>query len=280
MATNHRMFSNTITQSARFLRMPLSTQALYFHLGMQADDDGVVEAFTVMRLVGAMEDDLRVLAGKGFVTILNDDLVSLIMDWNTNNVIRKERYKPSIYSNLLLQLNGLEPGWHPNDTQPAPKRHPNGTQTATIGSPKTRQDKIRQDKTIQAATELEPDPLEYREKPDELVIYATQNLTTMNARSLDELISYRDVFTDDMIKEAIDETLKHGSRAYAYTHSILERWRQAGYKTVAEVNADADKRKAAADKKPPAKGMIQRAVTDDEFGADFYWDPTRGGANA
>ena len=56
-----RMFSKRLTESARFLQMPLSTQALYFHLGLNADDDGVVEAYNVMQVIGCAQDDLRVL---------------------------------------------------------------------------------------------------------------------------------------------------------------------------------------------------------------------------
>lgn len=99
-----RMFSKTIISSARFLKMPISSQALYFHLGLNADDDGIVEGFPVMRMVGATEDDLRVLASKGFVTVLNEDLVTYIMDWNMHNKIRADRKVDSIYSGLLLQI--------------------------------------------------------------------------------------------------------------------------------------------------------------------------------
>ena len=71
-----RMFAKATVGSARFLRMPATSRLLYYDLGMAADDDGVVEAFSVMRTTGATDDDLRVLASKGFVTILNDDLVT------------------------------------------------------------------------------------------------------------------------------------------------------------------------------------------------------------
>ncbi|MFR5026440.1 MAG: hypothetical protein ACLTC3_09855 [Evtepia gabavorous] len=84
-----RMFSKSIIGAARFLRMPATSRLLYYDLGMQADDDGVVEAFSVMRLTGATEDDLRVLVTKGFVRVLNDDLVTLISDWSKNNLIKK-----------------------------------------------------------------------------------------------------------------------------------------------------------------------------------------------
>ena len=53
-----RMFARSIIGSARFLRMPPTSRLLYYDLGMQADDDGVVEAFAVMRTTGATEDTL------------------------------------------------------------------------------------------------------------------------------------------------------------------------------------------------------------------------------
>lgn len=96
-----RMFAKSIIGSARFLRMPATSRLLYYDLGMDADDDGCVEAFAVMRKTGSSEDDLRVLVSKGFVRVLNDDLVSLILDWKTNNYIQKDRYHPSIYAKLI-----------------------------------------------------------------------------------------------------------------------------------------------------------------------------------
>ena len=96
-----RMFANAIITSAKFLRMPATSRLLYYDLGMAADDDGCVEAFSVMRMTGATEDDLRVLASKGFIKVLNADLVSYILDWNTNNQIRKDRYVEGMYKHLI-----------------------------------------------------------------------------------------------------------------------------------------------------------------------------------
>ena len=98
------MFSKRLINSARFLKMPISSQCLYFHLGLNADDDGVVEAFTVMNSVGASEDDLKILAVKGFVKVLNEDLVTFITDWRENNKIRSDRKIDSIYKDLLLRI--------------------------------------------------------------------------------------------------------------------------------------------------------------------------------
>jgi len=99
-----RMFSKSITNSARFLKMPVDSQTLYFHLCMNADDDGVVEAYSVLKITGSNEDNLRVLSAKCFIRVLNDDLVSHILDWTEHNLIRSDRKVDSIYKNLLLQI--------------------------------------------------------------------------------------------------------------------------------------------------------------------------------
>ena len=98
------MFSQRIVESARFLKMPPSTQALYFHLGIHADDDGVVEGYNVMRQTGSTEDDLKILAAKGLITVLNADLVTYINDWKENNRIRSDRKVDSIYRDLLVKM--------------------------------------------------------------------------------------------------------------------------------------------------------------------------------
>lgn len=100
-----RVISKTIIESAKFLKMPLSSQMLYIHLMLNADDDGIVEAYPVMQMTKASEDDLKVLHSKNFVFVLNEDLVSFIEDWRIHNSnLRADRKKDSIYKGLLLQL--------------------------------------------------------------------------------------------------------------------------------------------------------------------------------
>lgn len=91
-----RMFSKSITNSSRFLKMPMSSRLLYYDLGMNADDDGFVEHFMVLRMTGASEQDLGVLELNGLIKIL-DENVLWIKDWRDNNYIAKDRYKPSKY---------------------------------------------------------------------------------------------------------------------------------------------------------------------------------------
>jgi len=97
------MFNSAVVNASPFLKMPLTSQALYFHLGLQADDDGVVDAFAITRMVGSSEDDLRILASKGYVVPLNDDMLLWIVHFNLNNTLRADRIKPSIHRATLLE---------------------------------------------------------------------------------------------------------------------------------------------------------------------------------
>lgn len=155
-----RMFSNRITNSARFIKMPLSSQALYFHLGLHADDDGVVEAFSIMRQTGAVEDDLRILVAKGFVSVLNDDLVTYITDWNENNKIRADRKVDSIYKDLLLKIMPTAELKQPKpraDTGKVTGRPMDNQWTAQV-----RLGKVRLGKDIKPLSG-KPDPIPYAE---------------------------------------------------------------------------------------------------------------------
>lgn len=118
-----RMFSKDVTNSDEFLDMPLSSQALYFHLGINADDDGFIQPKGIMRLVQAKEDDLKVLKAKGFIIEFAGSVI-VITHWKLNNSIRADRKKDTIFKehlrNLGLDENGIykeENGCQPNDNQ-------------------------------------------------------------------------------------------------------------------------------------------------------------------
>lgn len=106
---NHRMFSKRVVDSGRFLMLPAKARLLYYDLGMSADDDGVAEAFTVMRTTGATRKELRLLTEAGYVLPLEGEHIVYIRDWKENNIIRKDRYHPSIHAELLKR-HGLSPG--------------------------------------------------------------------------------------------------------------------------------------------------------------------------
>ena len=94
---NKRMFSKEITNPDRFQSMKLSAQALYFHLGINADDDGFTgNARSIIKCIGATTKDLKILVDNGYLIPFGDG-VYLITDWHINNYIREDRRKPTIY---------------------------------------------------------------------------------------------------------------------------------------------------------------------------------------
>lgn len=99
------MFDKTITNNDNFLEMPDSTQNLYFHLSMEADDDGFVDNWkSIMRMTGKKEDDLKLLIAKSFI-IPFDTGVIVIKHWRINNYLRKDRYNQTKYLKEKSQLH-------------------------------------------------------------------------------------------------------------------------------------------------------------------------------
>lgn len=105
-----RMFAKTIIDSDAFLDMPLSSQALYFHLSMRADDDGFLNnPRKIQKMIGASDDDLKLLCAKRFLIPFESGIV-VIKHWRIHNYIQSDRYKPTVYtdekSQLLIKDNG------------------------------------------------------------------------------------------------------------------------------------------------------------------------------
>lgn len=102
-----RMFAKTIIDSDAFLDMPVTARLLYYDLGMRADDDGFVNSpKKIMRMIGASQDDLNILAAKKFI-IPFDNGVVVIKHWRIHNYIRKDTYNETTYKEqkALLELD-------------------------------------------------------------------------------------------------------------------------------------------------------------------------------
>ena len=105
-----RMFTKKITESDAFLDMPLSAQALYFHINMAADDEGFVNnPKKIQRMIGACEDDLKLLILKNFL-ITYDTGVIVIKHWKMHNYIQKDRFHPTVYQEERQTLRVKENG--------------------------------------------------------------------------------------------------------------------------------------------------------------------------
>ena len=130
-----RMFTQKITESDAFLDMPLSAQALYFHLCMNADDDGFVKnPKRIARMMGSNDDDFSLLILKSFV-IKYETGVIVIKHWRMHNLLRKDRYNETEYLEEKSMLNIKENGAYTldrNQGKPlvATKWQPNGNQMA------------------------------------------------------------------------------------------------------------------------------------------------------
>ena len=148
-----RMMAKSIIKSDQFLEMPMSSQLLYFHLLSDADDDGFINApKSIMRVIGAKDDDMRVLQAKGY-TIPFDSGVIVIKHWRIHNSLRKDRYNPNPQlenERKQLIINDkkeyeLAPTWQPNGNHLATSWQPNGNHLATNGCRSIGKDSIDKD---------------------------------------------------------------------------------------------------------------------------------------
>lgn len=261
-----RMFSKRVIGSARFLRMPGSTQALYFHLGMAADDDGIVEAYPIMQMVNVSEDDLKLLEAKGFVKVLNEDLVTYILDWQENNKIRADRKTNSIYKNLLLQVMPETPLIEPRqradrvrpedeeDAQRTTTGRPTDNQVSDMGQPRDDngtslgrprdnhgtamgrhrlgKDRLGKDNIYAAAANARMREESPNEKDHGAVFRAfSDNIHPITGEiERDRIVDLTDEYGALWVKSAIEEAALSNGRSLRYITAILERWKRDGFK--------------------------------------------------
>ena len=99
-----RMFSKPLTSSDLFLEMPKDAQLLYFHLALDADDDGFINSPNkIIRCVGCQKSDMEVLIKKGYLKLFESG-IAVIVHWKIHNYIQKDRYKETIYQKEKQQL--------------------------------------------------------------------------------------------------------------------------------------------------------------------------------
>lgn len=167
-----RMFSKDITSSDAFREMPSSSQALYFHLGMEADDDGFLDNYRgLMRAVGGTEDDLKILLTKRFL-ILFPSKVIVVKHWKINNTVRTDRYKETRYLDEKKALIVKENGAYSENYVPG---IPNGNQMATqyrIGEDRIVSGEESPRIVIQSEDEEEPPKKKDRRVKDKEAIFS------------------------------------------------------------------------------------------------------------
>ena len=203
-----RMFAKCITESDAFLDMPLSTQALYFHLGMVADDDGFVSSpKKITRSISASEDDLKLLIAKRFILTFESGIV-VIKHWKMNNYIAKDRYKPTVYVEEKSRLELKDNNSYTECIQPVYKLD---TQVR-LGKDSIGKDSIN---------------VVIKRYEEEIGFATPTTLTT--------LLSYQDDLSEEMIIKAIEIASERNKKNLSYIKGILNSWISKGYKTLADI---------------------------------------------
>ena len=201
-----RMFSRKITETDRFLEMPLSSQALYFHLNMGADDEGFIDkAKTIQRTIGASDDDMKLLIAKGFL-IPFDSGVVVIRHWRIHNYIRSDRFQSTLHQDEKTQLEYD----HSKTAMLKPLENviPNGHQMDTQG----RVSKVSLDEGSLTTYTKEPDNIPYKEIIDYLNSKTGKNYRD-NVQKNRSLIKARwsEGYQLDDFKHVIDNMVKDWS---------------------------------------------------------------------
>ncbi len=225
-----RMFAKTIIDSDMFLDMPLSTQALYFHLSMRADDDGFINnPRKIQRMIGGSDDDLKVLIMKRFILPFDSGVV-VIKHWKIHNYIRNDRYKETVYKDerALLEVkengayteivtNGIPDGI-PGDNQPAYQME---TQVR-LGEDRARKElgegsKGKRETTHDLFLRLLPDyiiPDGLKDKMVEWFTYKTERKETYKEQGMKSLLRQVEnnqlMYGPDAVCNLIDDSMANG----------------------------------------------------------------------
>ena len=217
-----RMFAKTIIDSDAFLDMPLSSQALYFQLGMRADDDGFINnPRRIQRMIGASEDDLKLLMAKNFIIAFESGVI-VIKHWKMNNYIRNDRYKETNYieEKRLLQLK--ENGSYTLGI-------PNGNQMVDTLDTQYSIGKYSIDK--------------YNNDDEDIYTYYQNNIGVLTPRQYEIISNYQNEFNDEIIKEAINRASDNNGKTFKYVEGILKSWKQKGYTTLGEIQNEVKTKK-------------------------------------
>ena len=198
-----RMFAKTIIDSDAFLDLPSSTQNLYFHLGMRADDDGFINnPKKIQRSIGGGDDDLKLLIAKKFIIPFESGVV-VIKHWKIHNYIQNDRYKPTMYADEKKQLTTK-----PNKSYKMVASVDNSTmypQCIQVGDTgKVRLGKVRLGKSkVRVITK--PDPIPYQEIVNlfnEICTEAPKIIKVTDKRKSQIALRYKELKNIDVFEQA------------------------------------------------------------------------------
>lgn len=264
------MLSKKIFQSRKFLMMPFEAQALYTHLILSSDDDGVVEAFPIVRMIGAKEDSLGLLVVKKFILPLNDDMVYFITDFEEQNKIRADRVQPSRYRELLLEktdmvVDGKRVTGQKKyiDGQVSDKCQTDDGQVTgkcqhSIGKDRIVEDSIGEYSLVESRS-VDNDDDAGQKSFSKIIKDSNIKINERHTQMLMDYITL-DHFTIPMIQYAVEKTEDAGSTSFNYLKAILENWKKEGFASLEQVEDHDRKRQAKQTKKEASPYPIKNPV--------------------
>lgn len=216
-----RMIAKSIIKSDQFLDMPATTQCLYFHLLLEADDDGFINApKSIMRVIGAKDDDMRVLQAKGYIIPFESGVI-VIKHWRLHNSLRKDRYNPNPQlENERKQLVVADN----KEYQLATNWQPNGNQLATSGIPLVATGKDRLGKDREEEEKEDPSS-----SSGILKMYGDNIHPVSSPVEAEKLKTLVDTHGETFVAKAIERAVMRNKRSLAYITGILNNWEANGY---------------------------------------------------
>ena len=225
------MFSRKITETDHFLEMPLSSQALYFHLNMGADDEGFIDkAKTIQRTIGASDDDMRLLIAKGFLIPFESGVV-VIRHWRIHNYIQADRFQATIHQNEKEQLEfdkskiaSIKPldqciqNVYKMDTQ------------VRLGEDSLDKDRLDKVNNLYSGEDE-------KKSLSQIIKSSTVKINDRQIQQIQEYIGL-DNMTVDMIDYAVQLTEDAGAESFNYLNKILKSWKDKGLTSLDEAKAE------------------------------------------
>lgn len=225
------MFSKKITETDRFLEMPLSSQALYFHLNMGADDEGFIDkAKTIQRTIGASDDDMKLLIAKGFLIPFESGVV-VIRHWRIHNYIQADRFQATIHQNEKEQLDFDKSKIAA--VKPLDQCIQNVSKMDTqvrLGEDSLDKDRLDKVNYLYSGEE--------KEKSLSQIIKSTN--VKINDRQIQQIQEYigLDNMTVEMIEYAVQLTEDAGAESFNYLNKILKYWKDKGLTSLDEAKEE------------------------------------------
>lgn len=226
-----RMFSKKITDTDSFLDMSLSAQALYFHLNMGADDEGFVDNVKkIQRSIGASNDDLKILIGKGFLIPFESGVV-VIRHWRIHNYIQADRFQATIYQDEKEQLEFDKSKIA--SIKPLDQCIQNVSKMDTqvrLGEDSLDKDRLDKVNNLYSG--------EDEKKSLSQIIKSTS--VKINDRQIQQIQEYigLDNMTVEMIEYAIQLTEDAGAESFNYLNKILKSWKDKGLTSLDEAKEE------------------------------------------